>query len=342
MTARIDRADVVARLSATQVLQHFGIPSRRAGDELRFQVCPSCGPRSRIDALAVNVETGRWKCHAHSCRGDLLALVAGLAGLDARRDFRAVLAIAADLAGVSASDGGRRPHRPARLVRQEPPQPERLAKDWETLWSGLARSNAAGERYLAGRGIDAAALARSGDIVRHSRHGAPTVPLRDLATGAICGLQSRRIDGGEPKTPAWRGSRLKGAALAGRLVDLDADGADVAVLCEGLADTLCACLAWPGCAVFGAPGEGQLEGVAAAVAPRVAELGGWLIIVPDDDQAGIGAAARAVKAAVAAGLALVEADAALDGAGQIRLVDLESHHDLADAWRAGWRWRWPA
>jgi hypothetical protein len=116
----------------------------------------------------------------------------------------------------------------------------------------------------------------------------------------------------------------------------------VAILVEGLADTLAAVLAYPGCAVYGAPGWSQLAAVAAAVAPRVREVRGWLLVVPqlDADDQGARGAAQAIHAAVRAGLAFAP-DAGLDGAGTVRLVDLGEHRDLADAWRAGWRPQWP-
>jgi len=96
----LDKVDVIAALSAERVLDHFGIDHQRSGRELRFQVCPECGPRTRADSVSVSVETGRWKDHAHECRGDLLSMVAGYAGVDLERDFQRVLEVAADIAGV--------------------------------------------------------------------------------------------------------------------------------------------------------------------------------------------------------------------------------------------------
>ena len=50
MTARLEKADVLAALDVERTLQHFGVEYRRSGRELRFQVCPTCGPRTRKDA----------------------------------------------------------------------------------------------------------------------------------------------------------------------------------------------------------------------------------------------------------------------------------------------------
>lgn len=198
----------------------------------------------------------------------------------------------------------------------------------------------AGERYLAGRGLDVDALLDRGLVLFDDR-GRPALRLCDLETGESTGYQWREIQPGiEPKIRARKGSRLVGAALSGRLTDLD-EGRDVAVICEGLVDTLVACLAWPTAAVFGSPGASQLGRIAGVVARRVAELNGWLLLVADNDDSGVRAATMAVRNAIAAGLTLAPNDAPLDGVGQIRLVDLGDHHDLADAWRAGWRWQWP-
>jgi len=96
-----DKREVVQALTAERVLDYFGIGHRRSGGELRFQLCPECGWRSRWDAVSVSIASGRWKCHAHDCAGDLLAMVAGYAGIDAAREFPRVVEVAAEIAGVS-------------------------------------------------------------------------------------------------------------------------------------------------------------------------------------------------------------------------------------------------
>jgi hypothetical protein len=98
---KVDKDQVLSALTPEMVLSHFAIDYRRAGAELRFQICPECGPRSRADTISVNRATGRWRDLAHDCAGDLLAMVALFAGVDIRRDFARVLVVAADIAGVA-------------------------------------------------------------------------------------------------------------------------------------------------------------------------------------------------------------------------------------------------
>ena len=96
---RLEKREVAASLTAERVLDHFGIEYQRKGGELRFSICPECGSRSREDTVSINRKTGRWRCHAHECAGDILAMVADYAGVDIVRDFQRVLEIAADIAG---------------------------------------------------------------------------------------------------------------------------------------------------------------------------------------------------------------------------------------------------
>lgn len=220
--------------------------------------------------------------------------------------------------------------------------PETAVVDHVAAWQALDRRSVTGERYLQSRGLDSHELRERGIVRFHRSYGSPAIAIRDLATGNICGIQYRRTDGGEPKTPSAKGSKCSGAALHGRVAELDREGVDVAIIVEGFADTLAAALAFPGCAVFGATGAGQLATIATAVARRVLEVRGWLLIVVDDDDIGVRRAADAVNAAKSAGLRYVPlAEQTAHGAGQVRLVDIGEHHDLADAWKAGWRYRWP-
>lgn len=212
--------------------------------------------------------------------------------------------------------------------------PSSAAIDYIAEWQALERRSLVGERYLQGRGIDPHELREQGDIVRYRRDGNPCVALRDLATGEITGYQYhlREPRDGGSKSFALKGSRCKGAALCGRLAELDPGGVDVAVLCEGIPDTLTARLAFSGCAVFGAPGATFLEGIAAALAKRVRETRGWLLLVADNDDDGVKHGKAAKRAAQRAGLVLDQ---------DLLLVDFGEHKDLNDAWRAGWRWEWP-
>jgi hypothetical protein len=207
-----------------------------------------------------------------------------------------------------------------------------LAIDHIATWQGLERRSLVGERYLQGRGLDPHELRELGAVRYHPHYGSPSVALRDLSTGEICGIQSRRVDGGEPKNLTAKGSRCSGSAFIGRLTELDRRGPDVAVVVEGMTDALTAMLAFPGCVVFGAHSSAQLANVTAAVAPIIRGVSGWLLLVPHFDDDGISAGRAARRGAEAAGLVLDR---------DLHLVDLGAHNDLSDAWRAGWRWTWP-
>jgi hypothetical protein len=219
------------------------------------------------------------------------------------------------------------------------------------IWKSLDRRHVTGEGYLRERGIDPKPLFER-DAVRYSKLGDPAVRLHDLATGNLTGIQYRMLRG-DSKLLVHPGSQTAGSSLIGRLTKLEK--VRVAIIVEGLADTLVAHLIWPEAAVFGAAGAEQLENIATVVGAAVARRRGILLIVPDNDpddpngQVGVGirCAARAVIAATAAGLELVDQVRKSDQA-KIQIVDLgknladQRHHDLADAWKCSrWRWRWP-
>lgn len=345
---RLDAEHVHAALveNVPHVLELSGIEYRGRG-ELRTQHCPACGPRSGLH-VCISADTGRWMCHAHGCKGNIFSLVAGYAGLDVRTEFRRVLELGASMVGIDGTEPDYERERriadrrrvSAARQRAEAEQRALLVAGMPKVFASLLTHHRRGERYLAGRELDPDALRARGDVFRFSPDGELALPLRDLTTGEIVGIQyraTRGVRGFRSET----GSQLADSALHGRVVDLDPDGVDVAVLVEGIADTLAAILMWPGCAVFGAP-AGQLARVAAAVAPRVLECRGWLLLAADDDDAGVEGATAAAVAAVRAGLALAPADTDLDGPPSVRLVPLGEHHDLADAYRAGWRWQWPS
>lgn len=347
---RLDVKKVLGGLlgNVGRVLDRYGVEYQDRAAELRTRLCPECGQRSR-PSVSISTETGLWIDFAHGCHGDILALVAGYGGLDIRSEFPRVLELGAEIAGLSPVEADLERHRPT-AERHRAPNGDRnpeeakraaLRASMPERWAALAHRDDVGERFLVERGLDPEGLCARGDVVRYSSSGDPAMALRDLANGQIVGIQYRCLDGGRKLTCEF-GSKVKGAALWGRRADLDPDGVDVAVLVEGFADTLAAHLQWPGCAIFGAPGADQLPRIASAVARRVVEVRGWLLIAVDDDEAGVNQAAKAIVAAVDAGLALAPSTAGIDGPYTVRLIELGPHHDLADAHRVGWRYGWPA
>lgn len=203
------------------------------------------------------------------------------------------------------------------------------------LWQQLERRHLRGERYLADRGLDPATLRARGDVVRYRiADGAPSVLLHDLETGAPINILTRQLDQ-KPKVisicTGRRNVRSTVGTLGGRIRDFDTSGKgpDIAVLVEGISDTLAAFLAFPGYVVLGASNWRQMEAIAAAVAPRVVQARGWLLIGVHDDEEGKRGAVRALQAAIAAGLVLEKS---------VDTIDIGAHYDLADAWSAGWQW----
>jgi len=355
---RLDADEVVAALRPAAVLAHFQVEARRAGHELRTNACPSCGARSR-DAVCIHAETGLWFDHAHGCQGNVLDLVAGFAGLDRRKDFPRVLAVAADIAGVSptavddreveARRAQRRREQEAEMQRQRSSAiaARELARDRaEDIWNRLFPLTRAGTLYLQTRGLEA--LAGRSQIVRfapvpntpetpwHRRTrklmgcGA-CVPVHDLADGAITNVVTRRFEvhGDEskvvalPECPKVIGDRVIGTF--GRWVDFRTAALDV-VLVEGVADYLTATLLWPQRLVLGADGAGLLAKIVRFVGPPIAAAGRQLFLIPHADDAG-------ERFNVAAGQAAVQAG--LRAGNTLQFVDLGPHKDLNDAHCAG-------
>ena len=349
---RLDARTIRDALIPARVLDHFEIIYREARDELHTRSCPACGERGR-ESVGVHASSGLWKCQRCSARGDVLALIAGYARLDIKKDFRRIIALGAMIAGIA---GGKLTEADRALITERRKQAaERLDRQRERdaaararmphLWNSLAERDVRGETYLRERGLDPVPLRA---YVRYTREGDPALPLRDLATGHVVGVQHRlRNPEREPtksKLLCFGGSQLAGSALHGRLDDLDPDGIDVAVVVEGLADTLAGILAFEGCVIFGAPGAAQVPGVVAAVAARVAACRGYLLLVVDNDKVGVRGGVEAVLAAESAGLRLAP-DGASPRSGDLQLVRLgrnlagQRHHDLADAVsRSRWHW----
>ena len=348
---KLDTNTIRDALVPASILDHFEIEYREARNDLYTRSCPACGERSR-DSMCIHATSGVWKCQRCSAHGDILALVAGYAQIDIKTQFRRTLEVAASIAGVggdlSPADRTLIEERRRQAIERVALQKQRTVAERARMpatWEALTKRNVRGESYLRDRGLDPKALR---DLVRYTRDGDPALPLRDLVTSETVGVQHRSLDPLKPKLLCIRGSQLAGSSLHGRLTDLDPDGVDVAVVVEGLADTLAACLAFAGCADFGAPGATQLPAVVTAVAQRVAACRGWLLLVVDGDDVGVKGGVHAILAAEEAGLRLAPAGAGLAGASTVRLVRLgkslndKHHHDLADAWgRSRWRWAWP-
>ena len=301
---KLDKQLICDALVPSTLLDHFKIEYRETHDQLYTRSCPACGERSR-ESMCIHATTGVFFCQHCSARGDVLALVAGYAQIDIKTQFRRVLEIASAIAGVggelSPADHEAIEERRRQAAERAELQRQRTAAARERMpatWEALAKRDLRGEIYLRDRGLDPKLLR---DIVRYTRDGDPALPLRDLDTGNIVGVQLRSLDSGKPKLLCFRGSQLAGSALHGRITDLDPDGVDVAVVVEGLADTLAAYLTFAGCAIFGAPGAAQIPAVVTAVAKRVAECRGWLLLTVDDDGVGVNSCVQAILAAEAAG-----------------------------------------
>lgn len=344
MTApRIDPDDVRSSLTVSDVVAAYGLPVRRSGAQLRLRRCPRCGETSKREGIAINPHTGRWLHHGREraaggdCSGDVIDLVAALEGLDVRRDWQRLLARCAELAGVEARATSARDREAQRVKRErveaerqrierreERQRRERALAKAGAHWRGLARRHRAGEDYLRRRGLDPAPLIAR-DVVRFERGGDVAVALH-TADGKIISV-ARRILTPAPDAPKvlTLGGCPSTGTMIGSLPDI-VHPRDV-VLLEGLTDSLSASLAWPRDVVLGANGAGRLARIAAAAAPRIKLAGVRLLLIPDDDDAGVRGMIEAAKAALAAGLEY----------GRTLLVVETGAKDLTEAWAQGWR-----
>ena len=331
------------------VLDHFEI--KRSGNaQWSVQTCPACGQLKR-GSVSIHSESGLWKCHHCSARGGLFDLVAGYAGIDPKLAFHKVLGVAAIIAGVprGVPDGEYKKlieeHHAKRAAynAEQEARRTRIRARMPGIWKSLDRRHGKGESYLRSRNIDPDFL-YEGDAVRYSSQGDPAVRLHDLATGNLTGIQYRMLSG-DAKLLVQPGSQTSSACLIGRTAKLE--HTRLAVIVEGLADTLVAQMLWPKAAVFGAAGAEQLEAIGKAVGAAVAQRRAVLLIVADGDDVGVKNAARAATVAMKEGVELVDQLRESDEA-KMQLVDLgnnladQPHHDLADAWKCSrWRWKWP-
>jgi hypothetical protein len=331
---RIDADAVRGALSILDVFAHARVDVAKIHGSYRARVCPVCGPRDRADAVGIDAARNLWRCHRAACGagGDALAALARFERLEIQRDFPRVLEIAAGIARVAPEVAptvrtrADRERRRAEQADRDAAERARLASAASAAaetWRQLPRRCAAGESYLAGRGLDPTALIAR-DAVRFHAEG-PAVALRD-ADGAVVNVARRRINPGTgPKSLVMSGGTTAGTMIGS--VDAIGGKADV-VIAEGITDALAAVLAWPAAVVLGAQSAGRYADVARLAAPRVRLARGRILLCLDDDESGSTAGAAAVDVCRAAGLDLARA---------LVIVDLDPHHDLTDAIAAGWR-----
>lgn len=355
---RLRAEDVRDALSTRvpELLERHGVRGR-GRRQLALRQCLACGKKNNPAAFKISLATGDWCHHAGtspSCKGDVLALFGLLVGIDTRGPrFPELLQLAAAEVGLSPDIDPvelaciRAEHRVRREASERRAAEQRAAAEARVpdLWNQLEQRHLRGERYLADRGLAPAALRQRGDVVRFDVDGNPAVLLHDLYTGAANNIARRLIASGEIRFKTLDIAEVLGidddevegslgieGSLVGRVTALDRDGVDIAVIPEGVTDSLAAVLAYPSCEILGANGWAQMPAIAAAVAPRLVAARGWLLVAVDDDEQGITGASNAIALAMEAGLELRKS---------VRAIDVAPHHDLADAWAAGWRPRWP-
>jgi hypothetical protein len=338
LSAHIDADHVRAELAVERILDHYGLTGTKRGGWYRLHECPRCHEKSAREAIAIEVKSGRWLHHGHErsaggeCSGDLFGLVAACESLDTSRDFARVVAIAAEVAGMS-STGYEDPATRARVeerlrARKAEEQAEfrrrqEAAVDAAHYWDALSTENELGEAYLVSRGLDAKALTRSG-AVRFSVQGDVCVAIRSIS-GRVTTVATRfREPGDRPKVLVRRGTSTAGTMVDA--IDRIRHGQPVAVI-EGVIDSLTARLAWPDALIFGANGAGNLARIVRAAIGRIRLAHAPLLLVPHDDKAGIMAMTAAGEVALGAGLELAKT---------LHVINLPAK-DLNAAWCDGWR-----
>lgn len=255
------------RMFWKQILDAYGEHYHDA-PTIRLTRCPRCGATTKREAVAIDRTTVRWVHHSGSsaadspCRGDALDLVAAFEGLDRNRDFARLVERAAAIAGIGDHMSSaeldeirqRREREQAAFERARAARRAAATAAVPARWAQLARRSIAGEAYLAGRGLDPAELTRA-DCVRFDSNGNPAVRLHAY-DGAIVNIAQRMRHSSAPcKAPVLPDCTTDGT-LVGKVSDIDTTGGgpDVAVLTEGIADTLAGVLAFTGC-VVGSPGD---------------------------------------------------------------------------------------
>lgn len=244
----LDRATVLAALRVEDVLQHFQIAGQWRGRWLRSRRCAQSDHDD--DSFGISGD-GRWHCFSHDSGGDLLRLVALGHGLDPRTDFQAVLALAAEIAGVQDDDSFGGSDVASKAVPRAPlppipPLTDRVAlakRRAQWVWDRMVRREetprSTADLYLAHeRKLDTAGLrrledlretplrvtpleiARSEDMQRFVRSfSVPGValPVRAVDDGALVDIRIRRYEPreGQPKIVGMLGGVTVGPADRG-------------------------------------------------------------------------------------------------------------------------------
>lgn len=326
-------------LTVARLFDFYGWVAKRSGNDFESKACPHRNDHNRR-ALVITPSNGLWKCHVCDDGGDLFDFIALVEGLAIDVDFPKVLARAAEIAGVVASNLNdderarqREEWKRQRIADEARERQDRVQRDTDavpratTYWNELSRQDDRGAAYLTDRGVEAA-LRFDGVVRFDPRHrGSPALALHG-SDGTIRNVVERRLpELGEPKTPG-----LPKCPTAGTLVNSIREIAlnphrDV-VITEGVFDTITAAIAWPGALVLGAHGAANLPKIARLAAPAAREAKTRLFIVPHEDKRGYFSALEAAQIAMAAGLSRKQ--------GTLCVVSVGAK-DLNDAWRRGWR-----
>jgi hypothetical protein len=131
---------------------------RRAGSEQRGQ-CPLCGAaaKSASPPFAVNPAKQTWRCHGCGRFGDVVDLERELNG-----------GSPVDAAKRLLGGGYESAPRPAFVAKPKAEGPTSSAHAAAEMWAaGKPLGGSLAERYLLGRGVDAAVIARVGDHLRY-------------------------------------------------------------------------------------------------------------------------------------------------------------------------------
>jgi hypothetical protein len=346
------RDEVLEQISVKELLAAYGVPYRKGGgrNELQAKECPRRSDHSD-PVFRINEHNKRWQCFTCGTKGDVFTFIAEMERLSCRDDFPAVLARAAEIAGVVPTitppeERAKRIDqiRTARADRERAESAEHEADDARAIaiasayWAALPERHAVGERYLARRGCALHPAVRF-DLAAHpnrdawSSDGAPSLAIYDLRGRGISGVVRRRLpevvaaDGRGVKAPTLTGCHGNGTMA--NAIDSIRDDRDI-VITEGIADTITALAAWIDGTVLGANGIGTLPAIIDRAARAAREHRGRLVLVPhaDEKRQGEQAMIPSARHALGAGLRL--------GADLV-VINLGGAKDLNDAWCAGWR-----